>query len=476
MFEWSACLKLAVFMDKEYTPESILCENEFEDFCQEIKIIASRNARIMGVLAIGSMVQTETPDDFYIPLRSGRLSSAYETVRRPLRRKIGPSRNSDLDIWVCTKDNDFSRKSRRIVELGGMALLEELAAGTLKKGTNHWRNKKLEVFGRYYKKTNLYDLDSGDIDREPWMAHDFKRQVEDAMIKTMPKFVERVNETMNKRIPGDFIEVRAFPESLFHLRPDESNLEGGIEDRAPFPRIADEQWISAGHNAFVFYAREGVSIYPFVEDGDVLGSRIDRHIRRMENIENNKTSIGGILLKPDALTSGQLEIIKEKIAGKLNEYGGKIIQERLIDKLTEGQIETLYPLINPDDLRELRDYLQSGSVIAMLVELPSDPFAVFQIVNSIKGPRVGDRPIERLYEGRRTDLAVRDLLPLPGDEGVYGELIDTILKRRSDPTVRFSDAAYRYYSRNLMHTPDNSIELGGLVSLANGSSNKDEDY
>lgn|GEM_PF-2410530 len=446
-------------------PESILVEPEFQNFNQEVRKIASLNAHVMGVLAVGSMVQTDTPDNFYKNLRSGRLSSVYEDVRRPLRRKQGPSINSDLDIWVCTRDNEASKKARRVVEIGGIALLEELASGTLKKGTTHWRNKKLEVFDKYYKKPYLYNQEISQSDDEPWMGRDFKQQIEEAMVKTMPEFVKRINKTMLKRVPGDFIELRAFPESLFHLRPDESKLPDGAEDRAPFPRIADSQWISADHNAHIFYAREGVSIYPFVENGDILGSKIDSHIRSMEKLEQKTTSIGGILLKPDAVESGQLDIIHEKISNKLSEMGGKIIAEKEIDRLTDEQIETIYPLISPDDLSELKEYLQSGKVTAMLVELPCDPYEVFNVVNSIKGSRIGDRPIERLYEGRRTDRAVRDLLPLPGDEEEYKALIDTILKRRKDPTVRFSDETYRYYAKNLMHTPDNSIELSGLISL-----------
>ncbi len=456
--------------NEQIPPESILVEAEFLDFSHEVRKIASRNARIMGVLAVGSMVQTDTPDNFYKNLRSGRLSCVYEDIRRPLRRKQGPSINSDLDIWVCTRDNEVSKKARHAVELGGMALLEELASGTLKKGTTHWRNKKLEVFDKYYKKPYLYNQETDKNDDEPWMAHDFKQQIEETMIKTMPSFVERINRTMLKHIPGDFIELRAFPESLFHLRPDESKLRDGVEDRAPFPRIADSQWISTDHNAYVFYAREDVSIHPFVANGDVLGTKIDSHIRSMEQLEQKNTAIGGILLKPDAIDSGQLDIIHEKISTKLSEMGGKIVAEKEIDRLTDEQIETIYPLISPDDLNELKEYLQSGKVTAMLVELPCDPYEVFRSVNSIKGSRVGDRPIDRLYEGRKTDGTVRDLLPLPGDEEKYKALINTILARRKDPTVRFSDETYKYYAKNLMHTPDNSIELNGLASLILGAS------
>lgn len=441
----------------------LLGDTTLSDLDQEISKVASRHSQIIGVLAIGSMLQTAPPDNFYNPLRSGRLSGAYESIRQPHRRRTFPSNDSDLDIWVCTRDTAVSARSRHTVELGGMALLEELASGTLLRGTTHWRSKKLDVFDRFYKKSYLYSDDTNC--GEPWMAHEFKQDLEEMITHKMPSLVRIVNSSMNRSLPGNFLEVRAFPESLFHLRPDESVLPDGSEDRAPFPRVADRQWISPTHNAHVFYARDDVSIYPFAQDGDILGSSIDKHIRHMSELEKRDVSMGGILLKPDALTSGQLDEIRSKIETKISENKGRIVIEEEINSLTCDQIETIYPLISSDDLRDVSDYLQSGKVIIMLVELPCGPYEVFKIINSIKGQRIGDRSIERLYEGRITDGAVRDLLPLPGDEDRYEKLIGTILRRRSNPSVRFSDDDYSYYSRNLMHTPDNSIEFQALADV-----------
>jgi len=80
-----------------------------------------------------------------------------------------------------------------------------------------------------------------------------------------------------RSIPGDFLEVRAFPESAFHLRPDEHILNGA-QDRSPFPRIANTQWIDPSHNTHIFYASDDATIHPFRPDGRVLGQSIEDHI------------------------------------------------------------------------------------------------------------------------------------------------------------------------------------------------------
>lgn len=430
---------------------------------REVERVASRYEDIIGVIAVGSMLQGPPPGDFYIQKNPGRLGEVYESIRRPERRKASTSADSDLDLWVCTRDTAISRQSRIKVEMGGAALLEELASGTLKRGTLHWRDKKLSMFGRYYKNYDMYH----DTASEPWMAHEFKAELEESLIHRMPSFVKNVSSSLSGSIPGSFIEVRAFPESLFHLRPDESPLSNGTEDRAPFPRIMDEQWLGTSHNAHILYDK-GVDIFPFAKDGDILGSYISEHVDYMAEREGRKSSLGAIMLKPDSVCNDEfLPVIRKKIQDKVASEGGNIVIEKKIDKLSDEQIESIYPFMPPEDFSDLKDYLQSGAVIIMVIELPVDSYGVFSLINSIKGPRVADRTLDRLYEGRRDDLAVRDLLPLPGDEDRYRSLISTILRKRVDPAHRFSDDDYSYYAKNLIHTPDNSVDLRGILSMVN---------
>ncbi len=450
-------------MDRERPLDHILEEYSIDNLREVVLDVAKRNSSIIGVLAIGSLMQTKPPEDFFTPRHEGRAGEAYEQIRRPERRKRFITSNSDLDLWICTRDTSVSETARECVDDGGAGLIEELASGTISRGTYHWRSKKLQAFDQYYKQEELYDSN----EHEPWMAHRFKEDLEQSILKAMPGFVERMNGLFTKSIPGELLEVRAFPESLFNLRPDESLLSDGSEDRAPFPRIADDQWISTEHNAQILYASNDISIFPFKEDGEVLGSGIARHIGLLSEQEKRCLSQGGIMLKPDALLSQDIDIIRNKISESVAKLGGRIVEHILVERLTADDVKRIYPLLDPQDLGDVTEYLQSGPVEILIIELKKDPYETFKAINGIKGPRVGDRNDARLLEGRILDGGVRDLIPSPGDEDSYTELIPIILAKRLDPSVRFTKEQYAYYARNLIHTPDNSVELRGLKGALN---------
>ncbi len=176
-------------------------------------------------------------------------------------------------------------------------------------------------------------------------------------------------------------------------------------------------------------------------------------------------AVGAILLKPDALDRNQVGAIKEILRSKIAKFGGKIIFEKLLDGLSYSQVVEIYPGLSGEDLHDASKYLASGPNLGIVIEGPLDEAGVMKEINDIKGPRVGDRSIERLLEGRITDGTLRDLLPIPGDESLYQDLLPTILERKANPDVRFTKDQYAYYSRNLVHSPDNAIELRGLLNV-----------
>lgn len=446
--------------------QAFIDPSEWYTFGEKVQSIAETFPDITGVLAIGSLVQTfRPPTSFNDISRNGPLGLAYESIRNPQRRKVFPHNSSDLDLWVCVKDNKLSEEAERKVSVGGIALLEELASGTIERGTHHWYNKKEATFGRYYKQPDLYvpGFVSGN-NGAPWMAEDFKKLLENALLEHTPDFVERISRFTGKTIPGNFLEVRAYPESLFNLRPDDVVMQNGAKDRQPFPRIADTQWISPGHASFVLYKTDSATIYPFQSQGRILGEDIDQHIASSEDRERQK-SYGGMLIKPDAIENGQVAIIKNKIVEGIKKFNGRIVQEKYFPELSPKQVREIYPLLQGQELEEAVDYLSNGSSIALVIESDLDEGELMKAINAIKGPRVGDRTKERLLEGRVEDGSIRDLLPLPGDEKQYKGLIPSVLKRQSDPSHRFTPTEYEYYSRNLVHTPDNSVELNGLLSV-----------
>lgn len=445
-----------------------MSSSEWNTFREEVCLVSERFKDIIGAIAVGSLVQSiDTPKEFYRQRRMGLLGTAYESIRNPSRRKTEPSRHSDFDIWLCLKDTKRSVCAQHKIEIGGMALLEELASGTIARGSLQWLKKKEVVFRDYYKNKELYPSDFAYANGQdaPWMAEEFKNQFEARLRSELPNFVDRINHTFVKNIPGHFLEVRAFPESVFHLRPDDVMMPNGIEDHMPFPRIADDQWISPDHTSVTLYSSGKSTIYPLCKGGRILGKDIDKHIETQDNLENGK-SYGGILLKPDALQRQQVEVIMEKVRSGINAFKGKIIIEKRVNGLTEDEVEILYPLLRGRDLDDAKEYLAGGDIIVVVIEAPLSQGELFKLINSIKGPRISDRADERLFEGRITHGSIRDLLPLVGDEDLYQDLIQVILRKRIDPETRFSDKQYRYYSRNLVHTPDNSVELEGLLSIA----------
>lgn len=117
------------------------------------------------------------------------------------------------------------------------------------------------------------------------------------------------------------------------------------------------------------------------------------------------------------------------------------------------------------DLEDVGRYLASGRCIGLVIEGSLNNEQMLHELAVIKGPRVGDRDESRLLEGRKLDGAIRDLLPLPGDEDLYQSLLPTLFRRKIDPTHRFTSEEYAYYSRNLVHSPDNSLELKGLLKV-----------
>lgn len=445
---------------------ALIKPSEWYIFNEEVKDVASSDASILGVLAMGSLIQTFLPPaNFYEPRRPGPYGEAYEQVRNPNRRKVYPSNSSDLDIWVCTEDTLFSSQGQAQVDLGAIALLGELASGTIRRGTPQWSQKKAAAFGSYYKKPEMYDRDfTKNNPGTPWMAEGFKSRLEGRLQTKLPEMCERLNKFTSKQIPGDFLEIRAFPQSLFNLRPDDVVMESGTIDRQPFPRIADDQWISPSHASYLLYNSGKADIYPFDLSGRTLGAEIAEYIIASEQ-ESGRKSYGGILIKPDTFEKGQLGIVKQKIDKGLKKINGRIVTEKIFEKLSEEQIAEIYPLLRGSDLAEATKYLQSSKVLVFIIESDFSAEKTFKAINAIKGPRVGDRTEERLLEGRKTNGGIRDLLPLPGDEDLYRALIPKILARKKDPSVRFSDEEYSYYARNLVHTPDNIIELRGLLKL-----------
>lgn len=448
--------------------QALIDPSEWAILHEKTQEVAQHYPDITGVLAIGSLIQTFRPPMSYLEQRRpGHLGEAYDSVRNAGRRKLFPGSKSDLDIWVALKDTPASEEAEYGVSTAGISLIEELANGNVERGTRQWHDKKRAAFAGYYKRPEYYSNTFADANPQdaPWMAANFKQHLESSVIEAIPDFVERVNRFTSKTIPGDFLEIRAYPESVYNLRPDQVMMEGNILDREPFPQIGDDQWISPEHSSSILYASSESKIYPFKEDGRIIGADIDRYIHAHTNQVMGERAVGAILIKPDALERNQVGAIKEIVRKRIARFGGKIVFEKLLGRLTYADVVEIYPALSGEDLHDAAEYLASGPNLGVVIEGPLDQQSLMSEINAMKGPRVGDRSVERLIEGRITGGTLRDLLPVPGDEDIYKALLPTLLERKVNPDLRFTKEQFAYYSRNLVHSPDNPIELRGLLKV-----------
>lgn len=136
--------------------QAFMDPSEWFIFKERIQEISASTPSIIGVLAVGSLVQDLRPSiSFSENRRSSPMGLAYESIRNPSRRKVFPSEESDLDIWVCTRDTRQSAIGEPLVNQGGVALLEEIASKSLARPGLRWSRKKQSTFSDFYKKPEL---------------------------------------------------------------------------------------------------------------------------------------------------------------------------------------------------------------------------------------------------------------------------------------------------------------------------------
>lgn len=259
---------------------SIFEPDEFETAKETIKSVCEKNPAVLGVLITGSLTQkirVPSPQD-YTPRNA--YEAAYSLILNRSRRRLYPRTTSDLDVWVCTVDPENADNIRRTLQQRAINLVDWLSRNIDRHGTD-WIQQKKEAFNPFYKQHYMYPNEwLVEQPNYPWRASALKREIITALGQEIPHFIERVNHNFEKKIPGDFLEVRAYPTCTFNLRPEEIMVAGQI-DKTPFPFIVDE-WLDLQRNCFVLYAAEqGLEqmIYPFNEKGEHLGTDLLRFIQ-----------------------------------------------------------------------------------------------------------------------------------------------------------------------------------------------------
>jgi hypothetical protein len=265
-------------MRLEY-PDSNLSDfmnnKEFEVFSDIIQNIGVSYPALNGILMTGSVVQRRDLHETYNTPNDNPLQAAYNVVAWRNKKKGGPSPQSDMDIWILTHDPDIEDAgaitdtiNQRAIEL--LHWLSERPNYDI----NEWINLKKTAFGQYYKQLYLYPPQWLERNpKDPWRAIGLRDEIVRNVTTYLPHWVERMNIYFEKQMSGRFLEIRAFPNSTFHLRPEKIRVNGKVVDNSPFAYYLKD-WIDLEKNCLVLYGNDIATCYPFQEKGEIPGQSI----------------------------------------------------------------------------------------------------------------------------------------------------------------------------------------------------------
>jgi len=256
----------------------IMTKGEFLHFTNQIRSLCQNHKDIMGLLITGSLVQSPKASwaPAQIPIKG--VAAKYYDICMEKKRKNTPHKGSDLDVWVCTKD--FSKHSKSIkAEIDNKALSTlEWYASSPDASADEFNEKTKRFFSPYYKNSDLYSRSWKSENPEPWMAEGFKEEFSQALRKCSPGIEEMLQENFNGRPLDEFVEIRAYPQSTFNLKPHHAKCSFGMS-REPFSYFIRDL-VHTGRNCIVLYRKEcdNSLIYPFKKDGFMLGEGVAQKI------------------------------------------------------------------------------------------------------------------------------------------------------------------------------------------------------
>jgi hypothetical protein len=156
---------------------------ELSDFQDVITEVCERNNEIKSVLMTGSLTQRlRLPDPIHEDFDS-KYEAAYSLIEKKSRRRIYPSRTSDLDIWVCLKNPEgIEADVEAIIESRGIELIKWLADNVSLYPTDKWAELKMQAFGEFYKQVYMYSAAwNASNPKMPWRGSQLKREIAQAL-------------------------------------------------------------------------------------------------------------------------------------------------------------------------------------------------------------------------------------------------------------------------------------------------------
>ena len=258
------------------TLQLLLDRSEFDIFCEIISRTASEHPEILGVLLTGSLVQRlklPNPADG-VGIVTTPLQGAYQEIVSRSRRKLFPHPDADMDVWLLIEDADNRTDVSQTLDSRAIDLVKWYA----RKGNGdlaRWIRLKHRAFDEFYKKPALFPKTWVASNPTPYYAWGFKENVIDRIGANLQPFRNKIKNFFRKKYPTEFLELRAFPQSVFNLRPEKIKVGTGLLDRTPFAYYLKD-WLDVEQNCIVVYTKSNTPelIYPFRPAGRVLGQRV----------------------------------------------------------------------------------------------------------------------------------------------------------------------------------------------------------
>lgn len=169
-------------------------------------------------------------------------------------------------------------------------------------------------------------------------------------------------------------------------------------------------------------------------------------------------SVGLMLLKPDTINLGVEEFIINLVTTNMIGRGGQLSIVKMIDGITDDQLQYIYPTLAPHYFRALSKLMiEQPSVLLVFVSSSAnnegERIDLWEALTAIKG-KVDPTRSKGFNEG------VRSAIPIPGRIGTFNR-ISSILQSGED----LSETEYLELVQNLAHTPENIHEFAGLLQL-----------
>ena len=219
---------------------------------QLTKILCNRAKQfpdILGIILLGSYVGSYAPKLCHFPKTKALSKESPKIISHFLDANLYPKKSKyprDVDIWLLVKGSKFCPPLREIDKrqneffqaIATQNIVNARLVGELKK----------YYFHSFYKCAEYY-IGFLSNEEEPWSGGTYTQAV--------------LQDVECSKIYVPPVEIRAFPASVFHVRPHNIIDGSGYHDRSPMA-LDLASWLCPKSNFKVIYQTDQANIWPFV--------------------------------------------------------------------------------------------------------------------------------------------------------------------------------------------------------------------